>query len=360
MSYWGDLHPSYAGNVVKAMASAKQGAPIIDQVLRRQEPQVVPDFFQKLRAGLEVRVVRVERLTPTIVEVIVHAPFAAAAFQPGQFYRLQNYETLSAVPMEGIALTGAGVNGEEISLIVLEMGGSSSLCARLRPGEPVVLMGPTGTPTEIPEKETVLLIGGGLGNAVLFSIGRALKAKGNRILYFAGYRKREDRYKVADIEAAADQVVWCCEEAPGFQPNRSQDLSFQGNILAALQAYAYKEINGEWFDFKEFRRLLVIGSDRLMAVVAQACQGDLKDCFHTDLKALASINSPMQCMMKGICAQCLQRHRNPVTGEETVVYSCVNQDQNLTTVDFNCLRDRLAQNHVQELLTNRWMEKFGG
>src|SRR6201990_2656262 len=48
-----------------------------------------------------------------------------------------------------------------LSTIVLEMGGSSDLCAQLKPGEPVILMGPTGTPTETPADETVLLVGGG-------------------------------------------------------------------------------------------------------------------------------------------------------------------------------------------------------
>ncbi len=42
------------------------------------------------------RVEDVVRLTPTIVEVIVKAPAAARHFQPGQFYRLQNYETVGA------------------------------------------------------------------------------------------------------------------------------------------------------------------------------------------------------------------------------------------------------------------------
>ena len=37
----------------------------------------------------------------------------------------------------------------------------------------------------------------------------------------------------------------------------------------------------------------------------------------------------MQCMMKEICAQCLQRHLDPETGEEKVVFSCFNQDQRL-------------------------------
>ena len=54
------------------------------------------------------------RLTPNIVEVIVRAPIAARAFQPGQFYRLQELpESLAprtgdtVLGMEGLALTGA-------------------------------------------------------------------------------------------------------------------------------------------------------------------------------------------------------------------------------------------------------------
>ncbi len=142
--------------------------------------------------------------------------------------------------MEGLALTGAWVDREKglVSTIVLEMGGSSDLCAYLEPGEPVILMGPTGTPTETPGGETVVLVGGGLGNAVLFSIGAALRAAGSKVLYFAGYKKHGDRYKVDQIEAAADEVVWCCDEAPAFEAGRPQDRSFHGNIVEAMLAHA--------------------------------------------------------------------------------------------------------------------------
>ena len=112
--------------------------------------------------------------------------------------------------MEGLALTGAWVDKEKglLSMIALEMGVSSRLISYLKPGEPVVVMGPTGTPTEIPHGEDVLLAGGGLGNAVLFSIAKALKQHGNRVVYFAGYRKGEDLYKREEIESSPDQVVW--------------------------------------------------------------------------------------------------------------------------------------------------------
>jgi len=65
----------------------------------------------------------------------------------------------------------------------------------------------------------------------------------------------------------------------------------------------------------------------------------------------------MQCMMKEICAQCLQRHRNLLTGTETVVFSCFNQDQEMDRVDFRTLRRRLSQNGVQEKLTKLWVDR---
>jgi NADPH-dependent glutamate synthase beta subunit-like oxidoreductase/NAD(P)H-flavin reductase len=358
VSFFGDLHPSYAGNVVKAMASAKQGYPVISDMLATRAAARTPDaLFAALDGELRAVVHEVVRLTPTIVEVVVRAPMAARAFQPGQFYRLQNYETLAPgdattrLGMEGLAMTGAWTDKDRglLSIIVLEMGGSSDLCTQLKPGEPVILMGPTGAATELPEGKTVLLIGGGLGNAVLFSIGQALRAKGSRVVYFAGYKRIADRYKVEEIERAADVIVWCCDEAPGFKPDRADDRTFVGNIVAALEA------NGELL--ADVDHMIAIGSDAMMGAVAQARRGALAARLKPGVKGVASINSPMQCMMKEICAQCLQLHRDPETGVESVVFSCFNQDQDIDIVDFASLRARLGQNGVQEKLTRQWIDR---
>jgi NADPH-dependent glutamate synthase beta subunit-like oxidoreductase/NAD(P)H-flavin reductase len=364
MSFFGDLHPSFSGNVVKAMASAKRGYPIITRLLKSVESTSRPNFLCELNRLLTAKVHAVNRLTPTIVEIVLEAPLAAEAFKPGQFYRLQNFETYAPYhhgtrfAMEGLALTGAWVDREKglIATIVLEMGGSSNLCAHLKAGEPVVLMGPTGAATDIPKDETVLLIGGGLGNAVLFSIGKAMRDNGCRVLYVAGYKKEIDRFKVAEIEAAADAVIWCCDEANAFQEIRPTDVSFHGNPIDALAAYAAGKLGNIEIPLAEISRMLVIGSDTLMAAVARARHEKLKDILNPKHIALGSINSPMQCMMKEICAQCLQVHKDPITGVETVVYSCANQDQLLDHVDFNHLRGRLNQNSVQEKLTKHWLD----
>ena len=369
VSFFGDLHPSYFGNVVKALGSAKQGFPIVTEVLRQKSPAAGDSdatFLAQLNRDWRPTVHAVRRLTPTIVEVIVNAPAAARAFQPGQFYRLQNFEALSRrvggklpatrLTMEGLALTGAATDKAKglLSTIVLEMGGSADLCADLAPGEPVVLMGPTGMPTHIASNETVLLVGGGLGNAVLFSIGAAFRALGSKVLYFAGYKKMIDRYKVEEIEAASDVIVWCCDEAPGFVPTRSQDKHFVGNMVQAMLAYAQGELGDAGIKLPDADRIIVIGSDRMMAAVAQARHTVLRGHLKAGHFAVGSINSPMQCMMKEICAQCLQPHVM-ADGTTRYVFSCFNQDQELDRVDWQGLNDRLRQNSVQEKLTAGWI-----
>lgn len=378
VSFYGDNHPVYAGNVVKAMASAKDGYPYIvklfEQELKQLDPakqtdrdQSLQKLFEHLDSELLATVVAVNRLAPTIIEVLVKAPRQARKFQPGQFYRIQNLESQAPVvhgtvlAAEGLALTGAWVDKEAgiISLITLEMGSSSRLCALWKAGDPLVVMGVTGAPTEITEGKTIMLVGGGLGNAVQFSIGKALRATGNKVIYFAGYKYPTDVFKVEDIEEASDTVVWSVDPAPGVEAiktTRPQDRTCVGNILQSIEAYAKGDLGEVSIKLEDVDHMIVIGSDRMMEAVKHARSNQLKPYLKPEHTAIGSINSPMQCMMKGVCAQCLCKHVDPHTGEEYFVYSCYNQDQDLDRVDFPNLNARLRQNTVQEKLSNLWLD----
>ena len=374
ISFFGDLHPSFFGNVVKAMGGAKRGYPVVSRALAALPATAVSgtELIAAARDDLTATVHAVHRLTPTIMEIVIRAPAAARAFRPGQFYRLQNFEMLAPyddepgvgrtlLNMEGLAMTGAWTDPEAglVSVIVLEMGGSSDLCAMLPVGEQVILMGPTGSPTEIHPDTTVALVGGGLGNAVLFSIGAATRAAGSKVIYFAGYKALRDRYKVAEIERAADVIVWCCDEAPGFAPNpdRPRDRTFVGNIVQAMAAYGSGSLGSQDVPLADAEHMIVIGSDRMMQAVGIARHGVLAPYLRAGHSAIGSINSPMQCMMKEVCAQCLQPQINPETGERTVVFSCFNQDQALDRVDFPALHERLGQNGTHEKLTAQWIDR---
>ena len=75
------------------------------------------------------------------------------------------------------------------------------------------------------------------------------------------------------------------------------------------------------------------------------------------MEAIGTVGSPMQCMLKGVCAQCLQWQIDPATGERTrPVFSCAGQDQPLTWIDLDNLGARQRQNRLLDWLTGAWMD----
>ncbi|BEP32954.1 MAG: hypothetical protein WBIAU2_11810 [Wolbachia endosymbiont of Drosophila biauraria] len=200
--------------------------------------------------------------------------------------------------------------------------------------------------------KNIMLIGGGVGNAVLFSIGKACLENNNKVLYFAGYKKLSDVFKRALIECASNAVVWACEEGL-IETSRDQDKSFHGNIVDAIVSYQQGRLG---INLNVIDKIITIGSDKMMKAVNEARKTILKPYLKSGHIAISSVNSPMQCMMKEICAQCVQQHINAKTGERSFVYSCSNQDQDMGCVDFDFLSERLKQNSLQEKLTAKWID----
>lgn len=363
ISILGDMHPNYAGSVVKAMASAARASTLIDGLLngatRARTPESFEHFCTRLRKLWGAQLVDSTEFRKGIVELGLNAPAAATNFQPGQFFKLQNFEgpqtTTRASALqaaEPLAMTGASANRQSgrLSTIILQDGASSALTSDWGLGQEVVFMGPCGTPSAIPSQKKVLLVGGGLGNAVLFSIGEACRAQACEVFYVAAYRSMKDLFHQASIEAAADHVIWCFESLhEGVPLCRAQDPLITGNVLHGIRRLQHNQI------LSRIEHLLVIGSHRMMGAVAQAFRTEFSKDIHPDLNAFASVNASMQCMMKGICGQCLQAVRDPITGQKSYIFACEAQDQPLFAVDFEELKGRLAQNRVLEVQHSAWV-----
>lgn len=330
ISWFGDCDPKYAGSVVRALASAKNGYKAISQAMLQFKPKKWSNPCNDLKS----RVVKVNILSENIVEIIIYSPLSVQNFKPGQFFKLQNYSNDVSKLIEPLALTGAYVDRQAntISLIILEMGASSTLCRSLQEGDEVVFMGPTGSPTQIVSNKNVALVGGGLGNAVLLAVGEALKENNCTITYFAGYKKSQDRFYPEKIEKIANQVVWACEENH-LSKFREQDFTIKGNIINAIEHAKNIGI------IDKIDHVICIGSDPMMVAVAKK-----KQALFGDAPMICSLNSPMQCMMKGICGQCIQK----VDDECGYIFSCINQDQDSNIIDFDVLRSRLETNSLLE------------
>ena len=371
ISFIGDTHPVFHGSVVKAIASAKAAYP---QVMRSLQGLAdgggdLAAFQQRLRHLLRARVLRIDRGNPAVVELWVEAPLAARNFRPGQFFRLQTYESHSAeragtrLQIPVLTVSGAGVEGDAVRLLVLQWGTGPRLVGRLEPGDPLVLMGPTGAPTDIPTGKTLLVVAGRWGAAVMLDIGPALRAAGNRVLYVAALGQASELDHQAELEAAADQIIWCTGRGPLIEARRPQDRSVEASdLVALLRAYGAGELPGQKAPAAEIAlnsvdRLMVMGSTGLLKGFQRALKAELQPYFRTDLEATATVGSPMQCMLKGVCAQCLQWQIDPETGQRTrAVFSCAQQDQPLAWVDLDNLAARQSQNRLLEYLSSHWLD----
>jgi hypothetical protein len=181
------------------------------------------------------------------------------------------------------------------------------------------------------------------------------------VLYFAGFRTADEVYQQDRLEDAADAVVWCTASGHPIPARRPQDSSLTGDYMTMLRRYADGEFAGSdpaaQIPLSSVDRVLVIGSRVLLRMMQDAMQGDLRSRFRSDVTAICSVPSPMQCMLQGVCAQCLQWHIDPATGLRTrAVFSCAGQDQPLQWVDMDNLDARLAQNSMAEKLTNIWLD----
>ena len=125
VSFFGDLHPSFSGNVVKAMGGATLGYPVVSRDAGAPRP-ARPDagaLAARLDDELRARVHEVIRLTPDIVEIVVRRRWRRAPSSPASSTGCRITRPCAArvdgttLAMEGLALTGASVDRETGPLV---------------------------------------------------------------------------------------------------------------------------------------------------------------------------------------------------------------------------------------------------
>ena len=370
VSYLGDTHPVFHGSVVSAIASALRIYPKIVEHFGERAQRIGSEedysvFRQRMQAQFDSRVEKVTRLNASVVELTVRAPLAAKHFQPGQFFRVQTYETYSPkilgtmLQTEALALTGSDANREQgtVSLIVHEQGTSARIIASLKAGDPIALMGPTGVRARIIENETVLIVSESFGHAHVRATGATLRAKGSRVLHFALFNAAEDLYLREDLEAASDVTIWVTARGNPITPRRAADRAVTGEFIDILQRYAAGEWGAPSIALQDVQQVMIQASSCAVRAFKHASANELKPLLTLRPAITASINTPIQCGLKGVCSQCLHWQVDPKTGQRTkAVFGCSWQDQPLELVDLDNLDARLGQNRVQEHLTGLWLD----
>ncbi len=320
MMIFGDMDSSYSGSVVKAIASARDNyRKILDALsVKGKEKSSHNEYFTST-------VIENISHSDEIFELKIRSKFAAENFHPGQFFKLQNFHIDKEKSFEPIALTGAFVTDDIISLITQIVGDSSRKASLLRQGDRVSLMGPCGEPSFVPLNSTILLIGGGVGNAALFPYAKELKKNGNKVIFLAAYRKKSHLLYPDVIKKFSDEVIFTCDEE---KIEIEAGTSIKGSVIDGLNL----------LDFSNIKNIFVVGSANMMNVVAEFISKNNISC-----SSKASINAPMQCMLGGVCGQCLIQD-----SDNSPIFICKNQDQKLNSLIMQRLNVRLSQNSLLE------------
>jgi NAD(P)H-flavin reductase len=347
VSFLGDTHPVFNGSVVKAVASAKKIYPQIMQVLSKKADDGYTEFSQQLTTLLSAHVHSVRRLSKQVVELVIQAPLASRNFLPGQFYRINNYE--SAAPWvqqtqlqsEALALSPASVDPRkgQLTFLVQENTVSARMVATFKPQQSLTVMGPTGVRMKVQDyPETVLMIGDASSVAFMCSIAKAIKQADGRVFMLMNFADEDVVYYRDQLLAVADHIDWVFANE-----------DWQQKLIDSHEKLL--------IDLADVDRILVHGNVDLLKSVQVARNVGLKSHLQKEPSCTGSIYGPMQCMLKGVCAQCLQWQIDPKTGERTkAVFSCSWQDQPLEIVDLDNLADRYQQNAMQETLSDLWLD----
>lgn len=328
VSYIGDTHPVFQGNVVKAIASATYAYPKITALLSELAPRASVTPEMPANATL------VKKTTGPngSLQLIVNAPQCAKHHGIGQFYRLQAYETAPPViagqpfQMEAIAALGARCqnNPDQLQFTLYKDTPSARILAHLPEGAPIALMGPTGATLPLPKKKhsQILLIGDKLLYPFLAGVYPTWQADSHQVI---GYVVGQD------------------------------DIFSQYANIAVFDDFAAIERALTSADCKP-DQILVIGEPALVCAVSAWRASNI---VFENADWIAAVYGPMQCMLKGVCAQCLQWQVDPDTGERTkAVYACSWQHQPMNKIDMHHLFERTSQNRCQETLTTAVLDHW--
>ncbi|MBI4716523.1 MAG: sulfide/dihydroorotate dehydrogenase-like FAD/NAD-binding protein [Planctomycetes bacterium] len=265
-------------------------------------------------------------LTPKVRRLLVRAPRVARSHRPGHFVIVRVHEGGERIPL---TIANSDNEAGTITLIIQVVGATTEKLCALDAGESIAnVVGPLGRPTEIENFGHAVLVGGGVGTAVIYPQAGALRAAGNRVTAIIGGRSREYVILEAELGAHCDEVFPCTDDG---------SYGYHGFVTARL-----KELIEER---RDVGAVLTAGPVPMMRALAGVTRP-------FGIKTIASLN-PVMVDGTGMCGGCR------VTVDGKMKFACVDGPEfDAHTVDFAELTDRLSTYRDQEALAWNRLHEF--
>jgi len=255
------------------------------------------------------------QLANDIYELTVEAPDVARKAKPGQFLILRVDEDGERIPLTFSAMDAeAGT----VTFIFLAVGVTTAKLSKLEPGDAIAdLVGPMGHPSEVEGIGRVVVVGGGVGAAVMLPVARAMVQAGNDVTCILGARTSDLLILEEELSGVGCDLIVTTDDGTHGR---------KGLVTEPL-----KEI----LDAEPVDQVLAIGPVVMMKFVAKTAEP-------YDAKIIVSLN-PIMVDGTGMCGAC----RVQVGGETK--FGCVDgPDFDGRLVDFDGLMHRLRAYTDQE------------
>ncbi len=126
---------------------------------------------------------------------------------PGQFVEIKVENGPKTFLRRPISIHEVNRETKEVLLLIQEVGEGSRLMAKLVPGDKLDMVYPLGNSFSMPNKGSVLLVGGGVGVAPLLFLGRMLKQNGVDVHFLLGARNEQILMDITDYKQYGDVEV---------------------------------------------------------------------------------------------------------------------------------------------------------
>lgn len=255
----------------------------------------------------------------------IAAPLVARHRKPGQFVIIRLGETGERIPL---TIARSDARAGTIELIVKAIGKTTiELCGKQKGDTICDVMGPLGRPTEIEHVGHAVLVGGGVGTAVIYPLAAALREVGNYVSAITGGRTKELVVLEKELQEVADVVYATTDDG---------SYGFKGTVADKL-----KELLED--QQRPIGAVYAAGPVPMMRAVAELTRP-------LGIRTIVSLN-PIMVDGTGMCGGC----RVSVGGETK--FACVDGPEfDGHEVDFRELADRLSAYQQQEKLALERMQ----
>lgn len=263
------------------------------------------------------RIYQAKWLAPKVRQIEVEAPRVAKRHQPGHFVIVRVRQQGERIPL---TIAGSDVEAGTVTLVVQVVGATTEMLCALDAGESIAnVVGPLGKPTGIEDFGHAVLVGGGVGTAVIYPQAEALKRAGNTVSAIIGGRSKEYLIFESELSRHCDAVYPCTDDGSygyhGFVTGKLKELLEDKSL----------QIGG----------VLAAGPVPMMKAVAHVTRP-------FGVRTIVSLN-PIMVDGTGMCGGC----RVTVGGE--MKFACVDGPEfDAHNVDFDELTDRLTTYREQE------------